>query len=109
MLAALLLAAAQPAPAPPPAPPPKESIDVTATMKAYLNWRACLDVFLGVPPRARQPKRKEADAAFARCGSYEAAVETAAKAAFGPGAGDELFDKFSTRARAELNGTPPRR
>lgn len=113
MIAALLLAAAQPAPASPPASPPAsspaESIDVTATMEAYLNWRACLDFLLGMPPRARQPKRKVADAAFEKCGSYEAALETAAKAAFGPGKGDELFTKFYTQAQVELNGSPKRR
>lgn len=102
MLIALLLAAQ---PAPPPSPP-KESIDITATMNAYLNWRACLDVLLGTPPRARQPKRKEADAAFARCRSYEATLETAVKAAFGPGQGSQAFDRFARQARAELNGSP---
>lgn len=110
MLIALLLAAAQPVPDPAsaPAPPPRESIDITATLEAYLNWRACLDLLLGMPPRPRQPKRKVADAAFARCGSYEAAFETAARAAFGPGKGDEYFNQLSTKARAELNGTPRR-
>lgn len=105
MLTALLIAAAQPAPA----SPPKGSIDITATMDAYLNWRACLDVLLGMPPRARQPKRAEADAAFARCRSYESTLEKAVKAAFGPDQGSQAFDKFASQARSELNGSPLRR
>ncbi len=104
MLTALLLAAAQPAPVP--SPPPEKKIDITATMEAFLEWRACLDVLLGPPPRARRPKRAEADAAFARCRSREDTLGAAAKAAFGPGSGDELFGRFSRDARAELNASP---
>jgi hypothetical protein len=106
MLIVLLLAAAQPAPA---SPPKEETINFTATMEAFLEWRACLDVLLGPPPRPRQPKRAKADAAFARCLSREAKLELAAKEAFGPKDGQDLFEKFSRDARAELNGSPLRR
>ena len=94
----LLIAAAQPAAA----APAEASIDVTASLIAYRDWRLCLDSRLGPPPRARPPKRKALEESLAACASHEQLLQSALATAFGPTEGAEMFAKFARDTRAEI-------
>lgn len=106
MLTALLLLSAQTAVQPAPASPSSDSIDVTASLVAYRDWRLCLDSRLGPPPRARRPKRSAIEAALVTCRSHEDSLRSALAVAFGPSEGAEMFAKFARDSRAEI-GLPP--
>jgi hypothetical protein len=114
MLIPLLFAAIQIAPAsnaatspPPVANPEPPAIDITAGMRAYAEWRMCIDAARGAGPDQRSPRRR-ADAAIASCAVHEEALSTATLAAFGPAAGADLMARFRRDTRAQIGASPPR-
>jgi len=113
MLIPLLLAALQPAPpssaatSPPPvANPAAPTIDTTASLRAHIDWRMCIDAARGAGPGVASPRR-QADAAIAGCTVHEEALN-AALAAFGPAAGADLMGRFRRDTRAQVGASPPR-
>ena len=115
MLIALLVAAAQPAqaaqPSQPAQPPAEEpAIDVTASVRAYVNWRVCLDSQLGQPPRPVAPAPRAVDAAFAACRPQQDTLRAATAAAFGPQGGAEVYATMVREGRTQVSAPfPPRR